>query len=223
MSESVTARMRRQTRRTVNGSSTSAIGAMNPFSNTFVLAGDDHNPLWYAEDVRYPPEVEADGAVDIAIDMVNEQTVISPFNDNVCRDGLYSGLESEITIDPEWDTAQSVTDCLEVGGFSPSRRTHQFDFPAPSSPGTYEFTVEVRATGTGAGGVETFQVVIPDESDDDDGAGSRPGPGPGDGDDSSGGGGVDIPGVPDIPGLTDGGTVTLFGLLVLFLAVGVAS
>ncbi|WP_297884351.1 hypothetical protein [uncultured Halorubrum sp.] len=167
-----------------------AITANNPFSDTFVLQTDATGPLWYAEDVRAPEEVPAGGVVDIAVDMVNERTVITPLNPDQCTDGLTNGLESEVTIQPDWTDGQTVTDCLAAGGFTPSRRTHEFGFPAPTEPGTYTFSVEVRAPGSGEGGIETFQLVVP--SPDDGGSGLRPDPDPpggedGDGDSDSGG------------------------------------
>lgn len=174
------------------GAGAGSIAASNPYSNTFVLQTDTTGPLWYADDVRAPKEVPAGGVVDIAVDMVNERTVITPLNADSCTDGLVNGLESEITVQPDWTDGQTVTDCLEVGGFTPTRRTHEFGFPAPTEPGTYTFSVEIRGTGSGEGGIETFQLVVPGEDTGD----QRPDPEPpeppddgGDGDGGDGGGG----------------------------------
>lgn len=202
MTQSVANRMRRQSRRAVGASSTAPITSHNPYSDTFVLQTDTTGPLWYAEDVRLPPRVAAGGVVDVAVDMVNERTVITPLNEDQCVDGLTNGLESEITIQPEWTEAQTVTDCLPAGGFLPSRRTHQFSFTAPTDPGTYTVSVEIRGTGSNEGGIETFRVVVPEDDDGGGGGGGGGGivrPGPGDGDDSpDNGGGGDGPN-PDGP------------------------
>lgn len=148
------------------GGGAGTISADNPFSNTFVLQTDATGPLWYVEDVEYPREVAANGAVDVSVEMANERTVITPLNEDSCVDGLTNGLESEIIVQPEWTDGQTVTDCLAAGGFTPTRRTHTFDFRAPTSPGTYTLSVEVRGTGSGEGGIETFEIVVPETGGD---------------------------------------------------------
>jgi hypothetical protein len=189
----------------------------SPYSDTFVLQeGAAGNPRWYVENIRAPDEVAAGGVVDVAVDMINKDRVVTPLNPNVCRDGAFSGLESEITVDPQFAPAKSVTDCLGItSGLNPTRRTHEFSFEAPTQPGEYEIDVTVEATGSGVGGTEPIFVVIPDRgSGGGDGPGVRPGPGdppPGGG----GGGGGEEPIVtpPEI------GVVALAILLILFIAV----
>lgn len=204
------------------GAGSGSIAASSPYSNTFVLQTDATGPLWYAEDVRAPEEVPAGGVVDIAVDMANERTVITPLNADSCTDGLVNGLEAEITVQPDWTDGQTVTDCLEAGGFTPSRRTHEFGFPAPTEPGTYTFSVEIRGTGSGEGGIETFQLVVPS---DDDGADQRPDPEPPD-DGGGGGGGGDGGGGNNLIGNlldtitfgTDSAAVPLVILVVILVA-----
>lgn len=198
------------------------VTANNPFSDTFVLQTDATGPLWYAEDVRAPEEVPAGGVVDISVEMVNERTVITPLNPDQCTDGLTNGLESEVTIQPDWTDGQTVTDCLAAGGFTPSRRTHEFGFPAPTESGTYTFSVEVKAPGSGEGGIETFQLVVP--SPDDGGSDLRPDPEPpgdedGDGDGDSDNGGSPFENLIDSLTLgTDSAAVPLVILVVILVA-----
>ena len=211
MSQSAASRMRRQTRRTVNGSSTSAISSHNPYSSDLVLQrGQFGNPRWYAEDIRLPDEVAPGGVVDIAVDMVNKDRVVTPLNPNVCRDGSFSGLESEITVDPTWTESESVIDCLGItSGLNPTRRTHEFGFEAPSEPGTYSVDVSVIATGDNSGGTETVQIVVPEDDQSD------PRPGPGDGDDSPPN--DDDDSTPDGPGLFN--QTTILGIVAVIAGI----
>lgn len=171
---SATQRLREQSRRTVGAETAAAISASAAAaSDSLVVQTDNSSPVHYVGDVRYPPEVAEGGVVDIEVEMVNERVFVTPLNPDQCVDGITNGLEAEIVVDPTWTSAKSVTDCLEVGGFTPSTRTRAFDFPAPSTSGTYSFDVTVTGTGSGQGGTETYQLVVPDP--DDSGPGSRPG------------------------------------------------
>lgn len=170
MSQSVASRMRRQTRRAVRSSN---IRAQSPLSTSFILDTDNGNAVWFVEDVRYPKEVGAGGAVDVGVDLVNRRQFITPLHPDQCTSGFFNGLKSEITITPNWDADEfSTTNCLGIGDVGVKRETISADFPAPSEPGTYTFSVEVRAPGSGNGGIESFEIVVPESGGD-----QRPGNG----------------------------------------------
>ena len=159
----------------------------NPVNDAFILQSDAYNPLFYADEVSITPEVPPDGVVDVTIGLTNERVFATPANPDVCRDGLISGLEADVTVNPSWTASESVSPCLQLGGFSPTTENFTFDFRAPSSPGTYY--VDVTIESTNEGGTVRYQVVVPDADDPD-----QPDPRPGDGgseepDDPSNGGG----------------------------------
>lgn len=198
----------------------------SPINDNLVLKSDAFNPLWFVSDIRIPAEVAEGGAVDVEVDVRNEQVAIAPFSDNICRDGLTSGFESQVTVNPDWTASDSTTVCTRVGGLSATVDTVAFDFPAPDSPGTYSVDVEVVGAETGVGGTATFEVFVPGPDDGDDGPGGRPGAGDPDG------GEITIPGGSgeplNLPFLdTDLSGTAALGVLVvllfLFLAVSVAS
>lgn len=194
----------------------SIVARQNPVNDTLVLGGDILNPLWFVSGIGVTEEVSPDGVVDVEVEITNEQIAISPVNDDVCRSGLFSGLESEVTVSPEWDSAESVTVCTEVGGFSPTIDTVSFDFPAPDDTGSHSVDVTVTATGSGAGGTVTVEVFVHGD------APGRPGiPDNGDGT-IPGGGGAIIPGIPDL-GNIDSGMVMLVVVLLLLIVVAVSS
>jgi len=211
---SATQRRREQSRRTGGAETAAAISASaSAVSNSLVLQTDNGSPVWYVGDVRYPPEVARGGVADIEVEMVNERVFITPLNPDQCVDGIENGLEADVTVNPTWTDSKTVTDCLAVGGFTPSTRTRAFDFEMPSAPGTYSFDVTVEATGTGNGGAETYQIVVP--SDDDSGTGSRPGAGNG-GADGGNDNGNDDDGLSDATLLALGGAA--FALVALILS-----
>lgn len=160
----------------------------NPVNDTFILQSDAFNPLFYADRVSVTEEVPPDGVVDVVIGLTNERVFATPANPDVCRDGLISGLEADVTVNPSWTSPESVSPCLQLGGFNPTTEDFSFDFPAPSSPGTYY--VDVTIESTNEGGTVRYQVAVPDPDDPDQ---PDPRPGPGD------------PEPPDDPGNGGGG------------------
>lgn len=193
-----------------------SITATNPVNDELVLAGDIFNPLWFVSGIGVTEEADPDGVVDVEVEITNEQVVISPTNPDVCRSGLFSGLESVVEVDPEWASAETVTVCTEVGGLSPTVDTVAFDFPAPSTGGSHSVEITVTAPGSGTGGTVVEEVFVDDE------APGRPGvpPRPGNGDN-----GTERPRLPDIPFLDNGttGVVALVVVLILLIVVAVAS
>lgn len=188
MSQSAVARMRRQTRRAVRST---GIRAQEPLSNEFILDTDNGNAVWFAEDVRYPKEVGAGGVVDVAVDMVNRRQFITPLHPDQCVSGFFNGLKSEITITPDWDADEfTATNCLALDEGTIARETIAQDFPAPPEPGTYTLSVEIRGANSNEGGIESYEIVVPDPDSGDD-ADQRPGAGDGDDspDDDNGNGG----------------------------------
>ncbi len=162
-----------------------------PASETFIMDGSVNSPEWYASRVSIPPRVNADGIVDVVVEVANEKTVITPLNNYVCRSGLFSGLESFVEVNPRWTAESESTElCTQVGGFSPTIDTFTADFVAPSEPGTYDIDVTVETFDGSEGGTVTYQILV--EGDDDD-AGDRPGDGGDDrgGSGDTGGGGGD--------------------------------
>lgn len=179
MSQSAVARMRRQTRRAVRST---GIRAQEPLSNEFILDTNNGNAVWFAEDVRYPKEVGAGGVVDVAVDMVNRRQFITPLHPDQCVSGFFNGLKSEITITPDWDANEfTATNCLALDEGTIARETIAQDFPAPSEPGTYTLSVEIRGANSNEGGIESYEIVVPDPDSGDD---PDQRPGAGDGDDS---------------------------------------
>lgn len=174
MNRAPTARQRMS--QSITSARARGLSLKNPVNNTFVLQSDAFNPLFYADEVSVTPEVPPDGAVDVTIGLTNERVFVTPANPDVCRDGLESGLEADVTVDPSWTAPNSVTSCLAIGGFTPTTEDFTFDFPAPDTPGSYYVDVTIESTNNG--GTVRYEVIVPDPDDPD-----QPDPRPGDGDD----------------------------------------
>jgi len=188
----------------------------NPVNDAFILQSDAFNPLFYADEVSVTPEVPPDGVVDVTIGLTNERVFATPANPDVCRDGLTSGLEADVTVNPSWTTPENVSPCLKLGGFSPTTANFTFDFPAPSSPGTYY--VDVTIESTNEGGTVRYEVAVPDP-DDPDQPDPRPGDGDGDDDDDDdddddggGGGGGSLLGTEQVIALAAFSLLVVVGL-----------
>lgn len=158
--------------------SESIISRQSPIRDVWIFRRSvlTNQPLLYVSRADVTPEVNAGGAVDVTVDVTNSSTSITnPFGDDVCSDGVYSGYNVVIDVDPGWDTTESVDDCIRVGDLSsPTTDRYTFDFPAPDDPGTYTVSITAVTPESGDGGTVDFEVVV---SDDDDDAGDRPGDG----------------------------------------------
>jgi len=190
-----------------------------PAYSEWVLDDTSNGAVWFVDDVQVTPEVPAGGIVDVALTIRNERQFISPLHPNICAEGLFSGLEAKVTVDPTWATPESQTVCTGIGEVGIPEDDLTFDFRAPDQPGSYAVDIEVVGTGDGSGGTVTFEVLVPE---DDAGLGGRPGSGGGRGavDDENGDDGG--AGLPQIPGGLTGGLAILVVILVLLLYVGVA-
>jgi hypothetical protein len=163
------------------------VSMSDPYSDQYVISTDAFGPLFYADDVRVTEAVDPGGVVDVEVELVNEDTIITPLHPDACTAGVYNGLGAEVTIDPDWTDSVTLTPCLRAGGFTPTRQVLTADFEAPDIGGSHNVSVTVEGQQSGNGGTETFQVAV------ESGSGIRPGvpddPSPGDG------GGIGIPDV----------------------------
>jgi len=181
---SATQRLRDQTRRTVGDQTVRAIRSPAPVSNDLVMQENRGNAVFYVDDVRYPKEVSPGGVADVEVDLVNERGYSTPLNPDQCKTGVVGkGLEAEVIVDPTWASRSTTTICVEGRGLTPTTETLSLDFPMPSDPGTYSFDLTSRATGSGTGGTQTYEIVIPSQNDGGSGPGSRPGANPNNGND----------------------------------------
>lgn len=199
---------------------TAPISFNGPVNDAFILqVGELGNPSFYVDGVDVTPSVPPNGIVDVSVSLANERRGLTPFNPDECFDGDLVGLEAEVTVDPSWTSAETVSPCVGIARLTPRVETFTFDFPAPSTPGTYH--VDVTAETTNKGGTVRYEVAVPDP-DDPDQPPRRPGDGDEDDENGDGEPGLDIPGL-DIPLVTDlqavTGGVALVLLLYLLIAV----
>lgn len=193
--------------------------ARDPLSNQFILkTGLLDSPILFVDTIAVTPEVAAGGVVDVEVIVTNAATGVTQNDPDICQAGSSNGFEYDITADPSWTSAETVTDCTGPGSVGSNKYSYTFSFTAPASGGVETLDVSVQGATSGVGGSKSYSVSVSEDSDQ-----QRPGTGDPDGEEKGDTTQPDSPGGGFLGGLNvTSGLVILVLVLLLLLVIGVS-